>query len=121
MDLKIKGKKAIICASSRGLGKGCANSLGQEGAELFINGINEKNLKKTEEEFLDKGFKVTSVLGAMEDSSTRSALLEACPDPDILINNSGGPPPGNFLIGLKKISFQQLNLISLNLPYLCKP
>ena len=45
MDLKIKGKKAIICASSRGLGKGCANSLGQEGAELFINGINEKNLK----------------------------------------------------------------------------
>ena len=96
MDLRISGKKAFVCASSRGLGKACAHDLAKEGAEIIINGVNEKNLKKTEEEFLNKGFKVTSVLGAMEDSSTRSALLEACPDPDILINNSGGPPPGNF-------------------------
>ena len=96
MDLGISGKKAIICASSRGLGKACAHDLAKEGVEIFINGVSEENLKKTEEEFLNKGFKVTSVLGAMEDSSTRSALLDACPDPDILINNSGGPPPGNF-------------------------
>ena len=96
MDLKIKGKKAIICASSRGLAKGCANSLGQEGVELFINGTNRENLNKTEEEFLKKGYKVQAVLGPIEEESTRIALLSACPDPDILINNSGGPPPGNF-------------------------
>ena len=96
MDLGISGKKAIICASSRGLGKACAHELAQEGVEVYINGTNEDNLAKTEKEFLGKGFKVTPILGAMEDSSTRSALLEACPDPDILINNSGGPPPGNF-------------------------
>ena len=63
MDLGILGKKAIICASSRGLGKACAHDLAKEGAEIVINGVNEENLKKTEEEFLNKGFKVTSVLG----------------------------------------------------------
>ena len=62
----------------------------------------KKNLKKTEEEFKNKGFKVSAILGAMEDASTREALLNACPKPDILINNSGGPPE-IFLIGVKKI------------------
>ena len=96
MDLKIEGKKAIICASSRGLGKACADSLGSEGVELIINGTDKKNLSDTEKEFLNKGYKVQSVLGLMEDEVTREALLQACPNPDILINNSGGPPPGNF-------------------------
>ena len=96
MDLGISGKKAIICASSRGLGKSCAESLALEGVEIFINGIQEENLNNTEQEFIEKGFKVTSILGAMEEASTREALLAACPDPDILINNSGGPPPGDF-------------------------
>ena len=96
MDLGISGKKAIICASSRGLGKSCAESLALEGVEIFINGIQEENLNNTEQEFIEKGFKVTSILGAMEEASTREALLTACPDPDILINNSGGPPPGDF-------------------------
>ena len=79
MDLGISGKKAIICASSRGLGKACAESLASEGVEIFINGVQEKNLKKTEEEFKNKGFKVSAILGAMEDASTREALLNACP------------------------------------------
>ena len=96
MDLGISGKKAIICASSRGLGKACAESLALEGVKIFINGIQKENLTKTEKEFNDKGFEVTAILGAMEDASTREALLKACPEPDILINNSGGPPPGNF-------------------------
>ena len=96
MDLGISGKKAIICASSRGLGKSCAESLALEGVEIFINGIQEENLNNTEQEFIERGFKVTSILGAMEEASTREALLAACPDPDILINNSGGPPPGDF-------------------------
>ena len=98
MDLGISDKKAIICASSRGLGKACAYDLAKEGVEIFINGTNQENLDKTELEFKNKGFKVKSVLGPMEDSSTREALLDLCPDPDILINNSGGPPPGLSLI-----------------------
>lgn len=96
MNLNISGKKAIVCGSSRGLGKACAESLAKEGVEITINGVNEKNLENTKKEFEDKGFKVQSVLGPMEDENTRVALLKACPEPDILINNSGGPPPGNF-------------------------
>ena len=74
MDLNISEKKAIVCASSRGLGKACAESLAKEGVEIIINGVNEENLKKTEEEFKSKGYKVSSVLGAMEDESTRDNL-----------------------------------------------
>ena len=96
MDLGISEKKAIVCGSSRGLGKACAESLAKEGVEITINGVNEENLENTKKEFEDKGFKVQSVLGPMEDENTRVALLKACPQPDILINNSGGPPPGNF-------------------------
>ena len=96
MDLGISEKKAIVCGSSRGLGKACAESLAKEGVEITINGVNEENLENTKKEFEDKGFKVQSVLGPMEDENTRVALLKACPEPDILINNSGGPPPGNF-------------------------
>ena len=96
MNLNISGKKAIVCGSSRGLGKACAESLAKEGVEIIINGVNEENLQNTKKEFEDKGFKVQSVLGPMEDENTRAALLKACPEPDILINNSGGPPPGNF-------------------------
>ena len=96
MNLNISGKKAIVCGSSRGLGKACAESLAKEGVEIIINGVNQENLQNTKKEFEDKGFKVQSVLGPMEDENTRAALLKACPEPDILINNSGGPPPGNF-------------------------
>ncbi len=96
MDLGISEKKAIVCGSSRGLGKACAESLAKEGVEITINGVNEENLENTKKEFEDKGFKVHSVLGPMEDENTRVELLKACPEPDILINNSGGPPPGNF-------------------------
>mgnify|MGYP003308037602 FL=1 len=96
MNLGIDGKKAIICASSRGLGKAIAEQLAQEGVEIVINGINKENLNKTHEEFIKKKYKVSSVLGPMEEDATRKKLLAACPNPDILINNSGGPAPGNF-------------------------
>jgi len=96
VNLGISERKAIVCGSSRGLGKACAESLAKEGVEITINGVNEENLQNTKKEFEDKGFKVQSVLGPMEDENTRAALLMACPEPDILINNSGGPPPGNF-------------------------
>ena len=118
MDLGIKNKKAIICASSRGLGKACAESLAKEGVEIYINGVQEENLKKTEKDFKEKGYKVTSILGPMEEASTRDALLNACPKPDILINNSGGPPPGDFFkwseedfLGAIKSNFTQSALL----------
>ena len=118
MDLGISNKKAIVCASTRGLGKACAESLAMEGVEIFINGIQEENLRKTEKEFLNKGYKVTAILGPMEDSTTREALLKACPEPDILINNSGGPPPGDFFkwseedfLGAIKSNFTQSALL----------
>lgn len=96
MNLGIDGKKAIICASSRGLGKAIAEQLAQEGVEIVINGTNKENLTKTHEEFIKKKYKVSSILGPMEEDATRKKLLAACPNPDILINNSGGPAPGNF-------------------------
>ena len=70
--------------------------LQKKSVEITINGVNEENLENTKKEFEDKGFKVQSVLGPMEDENTRVELLKACPEPDILINNSGGPPPGKF-------------------------
>ena len=118
MELGINGKKAIICASSRGLGKGIAEELAKEGVEIVINGTSEENLLKTEEEFKKKNYKVSSVLGVIEEASTREALLDACPNPDILINNSGGPPPGNFFewteedfLGAIKSNFTQSALL----------
>ena len=118
MDLGISGRKAIVCASSRGLGKACAENLAKEGVEIIINGTNEENVFKTETEFKEKGYIVSSVIGPMEDSSTREALLKVCPDPDILINNSGGPPPGDFFkwseedfLGAIKSNFSQSALL----------
>ena len=96
MDFGLADKKAIIPASSRGLGKACAWSLAKEGVKIFLNGVSEKSLEQTVKEFTQAGFIVDYVLGKIEDKDTRKRLLEMCPDPDILINNSGGPPPGNF-------------------------
>ena len=118
MDLGISGKKAIVCASSRGLGKACAEDLAKEGVEIIINGTNQENVSKTESEFKAKGYIVSSVIGSMEENSTREALLKACPNPDILINNSGGPPPGDFFswseddfLGAIKSNFSQSALL----------
>lgn len=96
MDLGIKGRKAIICASSRGLGKGCAMALAKDGVDLVINGRNEETTHKTAEELRGFGANVTVVLGDVSDKETQDALLAACPNPDILINNNGGPPLKDF-------------------------
>lgn len=97
MDLGIAKRKAIVCASSRGLGRACAQSLAREGVDVVLNGRDQEVLKATaasiREEF---GVEVQAVAGSMEAEETQEALLEACPEPDILINNNGGPPPGRF-------------------------
>lgn len=98
MDLQIVGRWAIVCAASKGLGKGCAAALAREGVNLVINARNAESLETTAEELrgLDKRIKVIAVAGDIGDPQVRSALLAACPQVDILVNNNGGPPPGDF-------------------------
>ncbi|MDW3207860.1 MAG: SDR family oxidoreductase [Alphaproteobacteria bacterium] len=97
MDLGLKGKKAIVCASSKGLGKACAMALAQEGVDLVINARSADALERTADEIRQAtGVTVTPVAIDVTTDEGRDALLSACPEPDILINNAGGPPPGNF-------------------------
>ena len=99
MDLGIKGRKAIICASSRGLGKGCAMALGQAGVSLVLNGRDRSALEATAEEIRRvTGVAVTPVAADISTPEGQAAVLAACPDPDILINNNGGPPHRDFRV-----------------------
>lgn len=93
MELGIRGKKAIVCASSRGLGRGCALALAEAGCDLTINGRDAGSLARTAMEIRDR-FKVsvTEVVGDVADPAVQKELLAACPSPDILVNNNGGPP-----------------------------
>jgi 3-oxoacyl-[acyl-carrier protein] reductase len=96
MDLGIKGKKAIVCAASKGLGKGCATALAREGVDVTICARGEEALKTTAKELQAFGVKVTPVACDVTTEAGRKTLLAACPNPDILVNNAGGPPPGDF-------------------------
>lgn len=97
MDLGISGKKAIICASSKGLGKGCALALAENGCEIVVNGRSVDSVAATAAEIRDKtGATVHECPVDVTTQEGREALLALCPNPDILINNAGGPPPGDF-------------------------
>jgi len=97
MDLGIKGRRAIVCASSKGLGRGCAMSLAREGCEVFVNSRNAAELEATAADIRKAtGAKVTAVAADVTTADGRKKLLAACPDPDILVTNAGGPPPGDF-------------------------
>ena len=98
MDLGIKDRKAIICASSKGLGKACAKSLLEEGVSVVINARGEEALQETFKELslIDKK-KVSMVVADLNTDDGRKKLIESCPEADILVNNNSGPPPVNFL------------------------
>lgn len=97
MDLGISGRKAIICASSEGLGKGCAMALAQAGCEVVVNARTEKNVEATVAEIsAATGARVIGVAADVGTPEGQRALLEACPAPDILVNNNGGPPRRNY-------------------------
>jgi 3-oxoacyl-[acyl-carrier protein] reductase len=97
MDLGIKGRTAIVCAASKGLGKGVATALAQEGVNLFITARTKADIEATAEEIRKAtGVTVTAVAGDITTEEGRKQVLAACPNPDILINNAGGPPPGDF-------------------------
>jgi 3-oxoacyl-[acyl-carrier protein] reductase len=97
MDLGIRGKKAIVCASSRGLGRACALALAEAGVTLVINGRDETALKTTAEDIRRAwDVQVTAVAADVNTPEGRSALLAACPEPDILVNNNSGPAFRDF-------------------------
>src|SRR6266852_5074239 len=97
MDLGIAGRKAIVCASSRGLGRACAQKLAEAGCEVVINGLNRERLEAAAAEMRKAtGAKVTAVAADVATPDGQKALLAACPEPDILVNNNGGPPFRDF-------------------------
>jgi len=97
MDLGIAGRKAIVCASSRGLGKACARALAEAGCEVVVNGRDAKRLEATAEEIRKTtGAKITAVAADVATPDGQKALFAACPSPDILVNNNAGPPLRDF-------------------------
>lgn len=97
MDLGIKGKRALVCAASKGLGRGCAEALAEAGVDLVINSRTEAEITRTAEEIAAKyGVKVTPVAADITTEEGRTAVLTATGKADILVTNAGGPPPGNW-------------------------
>ncbi|MEO6747503.1 MAG: SDR family NAD(P)-dependent oxidoreductase [Caldimonas sp.] len=97
MDLGLKGKWALVCAASKGLGKGCAVALVKEGCHVVITARGAEALEATAAELRALGGgEVRTVAGDITTAEGRQAALAACPQVDILINNAGGPPPGDF-------------------------
>ena len=99
MDLGIQGKRALVCAASKGLGRGCALALAQEGVHVTIVARGQEALDITLAEIEKVGAGKTAPIAVCADITSpegRAAALAACPDPDILVNNAGGPPPGDF-------------------------
>ncbi len=98
MNLNITGKSAIICASSRGLGKACAISLAKNGVNVYINGRDKNKLESTKNEItsLSNSVKIEAICCDISTKEGREKILNICPDPDILINNNGGPPFKDF-------------------------
>ena len=97
MDFGISGKNALVCAASKGLGRGCAEALAREGAVVTICARTDSAVRQTAEEIgAQAGARVQWVACDITTPQGRAAALAACPQPDILVNNAGGPPPGDF-------------------------
>ena len=97
MDLGIKGKRALVCAASKGLGRGCAEALAAEGVNLIINARGEAALASTAREIAERyGVKVDHVATDITTEAGRAAVLDVAGEIDILVNNAGGPPPGHW-------------------------
>lgn len=97
MDLGIAGRKAIVCASSKGLGRGCAMALAENGVDVVVNGRDAAALEATAKEIGEQtGVAVTPVIADVSTREGQAALLAACPKPDILVNNNGGPPRRDY-------------------------
>ena len=97
MDLGIRGKTALVCGASKGLGRGCATALAREGCRVTLIARERQTLEKTAGEIrAATGATVATVAADITSDEGRAAALAACPQPDILVTNAGGPPPGDF-------------------------
>ncbi|GAD47732.1 putative oxidoreductase [Caenibius tardaugens NBRC 16725] len=97
IDYGIAGRKALVCGSSRGLGHACAVALAQAGADVTLNGRDPDALARAADDLAAVlGHPVAYVIADATTAEGRAALLDACPEPDILVNNAAGPPPGQF-------------------------
>jgi 3-oxoacyl-[acyl-carrier protein] reductase len=97
VDLGIRGKTALVCGASKGLGRGCASSLAREGCRVTLIARERKALENTAEEIrAATGATVATVAADITTDEGRAAALAACPRPDVLVTNAGGPPPGDF-------------------------
>jgi len=98
MDLGLNGRWALVCAASKGLGRGCAEALVGEGVNVVITARGEADLLATAAALRTRnpGVEVRAVAGDIATPQGRAAALAACPQVDILVNNAGGPPPGDF-------------------------
>ena len=95
MDLGIKGRTALVCASSKGLGRGCAEALAAEGVDLVLNARGSEGLEATAASIRDTyGVAVTTIAADITSEAGQAAVLAAAGDVDILVTNAGGPPPG---------------------------
>lgn len=99
MDLGIAGRRALVCASSRGLGRACAEALAAEGVDVTVNGRDAERLAATAAQLRAAFPSVTidAVAGDITTAEGRDAVLRTCPQPDILVNNNAGPAPADFL------------------------
>jgi 3-oxoacyl-[acyl-carrier protein] reductase len=93
VELGIAGRKAIVCASSKGLGRACARALAEAGCAVVLNGRDTEVLGRTARELREAtGAQIREIPGDLDNPATRAELIAACPDADILVNNNGGPP-----------------------------
>ncbi len=99
MNLGIAGRRALLCGSSRGLGRACAEALAEDGVHVVINGRDQASVDATAMKLKERfsRVEVTPLIADVTTAEGRDALLEACPGPDILLTNNAGPPPGPFL------------------------
>jgi 3-oxoacyl-[acyl-carrier protein] reductase len=97
MDLGIRGRRALLCGASRGLGKACADAIAREGVDVTIAARTREPLELTAAEIREvAGVRVATVAADITTPEGREAALAACPEPDILLNNADGPMPGDF-------------------------
>ena len=97
MDLGIRGRTALVCGSTRGLGRACAEALAAEGAVVVVNGRHADRVAEVAAAIAGRfAVEARGVAADLSDSAGRQRLLAACPDPDILVTNNAGPPPAVF-------------------------
>ncbi|MCH1493229.1 MAG: SDR family oxidoreductase [Luminiphilus sp.] len=124
----IAGRRALVCASSKGLGRGCAEALAAEGVDLVLNARSADTLEVTAEEIRAvHGVKVTTVPADVTTDQGRAAILEQAGDLDIVVNNAGGPPPGSwrdwdrdaFIAAFDANAYAAIALMQATVPAMC--